>query len=471
MRFFDVVLLGAGSAAESIWPHLPGKSVAVVEANRVGGECPFVSCMPSKALLRSAQVRRLVSQAHTLGAVSSALVLDDGAQAFAAAVQRRDRIVARRDDGDNAAELIRSGAVLYRGHGRVQAPGRLIVEDYSGVVEELSYGELVVATGSSPVIPPIPGLDLVPTWVSDEALSSLELPASLAIMGGGAVGCELAQVYATFDVDTTIIEAADHLLPHEDPAVGEVLAEALQRSGVKIRTGAKLARAEPHEVGALLIMDTGAELCASRVLVAVGRQPNVADLGLETLGISPDTHALEVDAQGRVIGVDHLWAVGDVTAIAPFTHTAGYQGRITAANLQGGERRADYRAIPRCVYTDPPFAAVGITANEARSRGLEIREAAMPLNSTARAASDGNDIGILNLIADVRRGILVGASIVGTGADEMIAEAALAIRAEMPISLLVDLVHAFPTYGEAYEPPLRQLLDLDTDDMPMVSGG
>jgi dihydrolipoamide dehydrogenase len=278
-------------------------------------------------------------------------------------------------------------------------------------------------------------------------------------------------VYATFDVDTTIIEAADHLLPHEDPAVGEVLAEALQRSGVKIRTGAKLARAEPHEVGALLIMDTGAELCASRVLVAVGRQPNVADLGLETLGISPDTHALEVDAQGRVIGVDHLWAVGDVTAIAPFTHTAGYQGRITAANLQGGERRADYRAIPRCVYTDPPVAAVGITANEARSRGLEIREAAMPLNSTARAASDGNDIGILNLIADVRRGILVGASIVGTGADEMIAEAALAIRAEMPISLLVDLVHAFPTYGEAYEPPLRQLLDLDTDDMPMVSGG
>lgn len=123
MRFFDVVLLGAGSAAESIWPHLPGKSVAVVEANRVGGECPFVSCMPSKALLRSAQVRRLVSQAHTLGAVSSALVLDDGAQAFAAAVQRRDRIVARRDDGDNAAELIRSGAVLYRGYGRVQAPG------------------------------------------------------------------------------------------------------------------------------------------------------------------------------------------------------------------------------------------------------------------------------------------------------------------------------------------------------------
>ena len=461
MKHFDVVILGGGSAAEWIWSHLPGKSVAVVEANRVGGECPFVSCVPSKALLRSAQVRRLVKEAHHLGASSSPLVLDDPAKAFAAAVLRRDRIVDQRDDSDNAAQLAESGALLYRGRGRIHGPGRVIVEDESGNLEEISYGELVLATGSSPVIPPIPGLDLVPTWRSDEALSSSELPPSLIVMGGGAVGCELAQVYATFGSNVTIIEAAENLLPREDPAVGHILAEALQRSGVNVRTGTKLIKAEPHEGGSLLTLDTGDQLQAARVLVAVGRRPNVDNIGLETLGRTLDGSTLEVDVQGRVAGVDHLWAAGDVTAIAPFTHTANYQGRIVAANLRGEARRADYRAIPRCVYTDPPVAAVGLTPGEARSAGLEIREASMPLHETARAASDGTDVGVVNLIEDVRRGVLIGAAIIGPGADEMIAEAALAIRAELPVSLLADLVHAFPTYGEAYEPPLRQLEGLE----------
>jgi dihydrolipoamide dehydrogenase len=277
-------------------------------------------------------------------------------------------------------------------------------------------------------------------------------------------------VYATFGSDVTIVEAADHLLPHEEAAVGEILAEALQRSGVKVRTGTKLVKAELDGTGALLTLDTGDKLHASRILVAVGRRPNVVNLGLETLGISPDLNALEVDVMGRVTGVDHLWAVGDVTAVAPFTHTANYQGRIVAANIQGANRSADYRAIPRCVYTDPPVAAVGLTVSEALSRGIEIREASIPLNATARAASDGSDIGMLHLITDVRRGVLVGAAIIGTGADEMIAEAALAIRAELPISFIADLVHAFPTYGEAYEPPLRQLAGVETESVQSVSG-
>lgn len=461
MKHFDVVLLGGGSAAEWIWSHLPGKSVAVVEANRVGGECPFVSCVPSKALLRSAQVRRLVMEAHRLGASSFPLVLDDPTKAFAAAVLRRDRIVDQRDDSENEAQLAESGARLYRGRGRIQGPGRLIVEDDKGVLEEISYSELVLATGSSPVVPPIPGLELVPTWRSDEALSSSELPTPLAVMGGGAVGCELAQVYATFGSKVTIIEAAEHLLPREDSAVGRILAEALQRSGVNLLMGTKLIKAEPHEVGALLTLDTGDQLQAARVVVTVGRRPNIDNIGLETLGMTLDGNTLEVDAQGRVAGVDHLWAAGDVTAIAPFTHTAKYQGRIVAQNLRGEARRADYRAIPRCVYTDPPVAAVGLTPDEARSLGLEIREASMPLKDTARAASDGTDVGMVKLIEDIQRGVLVGAAIIGQGADEMIVEAALAIRAELPVSLLADLVHAFPTYGEAYEVPLMRLEGLE----------
>jgi dihydrolipoamide dehydrogenase len=311
------------------------------------------------------------------------------------------------------------------------------------------------------VVPPIPGLELVPTWRSDEALSSPELPTPLAVMGGGAVGCELAQVYATFGSKVTIIEAAEHLLPREDPAVGRILGEALQRSGVNLLMGTKLIKAEPHEIGALLTLDTGDQLQAARVLVAVGRRPNIDNIGLETLGMTLDGNTLEVDAQGRVAGVDHLWAAGDVTAIAPFTHTAKYQGRIVAQNLRGEARRADYRAIPRCVYTAPPEAAVGLTPDEARSLGLEIREASMPLKDTARAASDGTDVGMVKLIEDIQRGVLVGAAIIGPGADEMIVEAALAIRAELPVSLLADLVHAFPTYGEAYEVPLMRLEGLE----------
>ncbi len=457
MKYFDIAVLGGGSAAEWIWSRLPGKSVAVVEVNRVGGECPFVSCVPSKALLRSAQVRSLVKEAHDLGAYSCPITLDDPREAYATAVLRRDRIADQRNDGENVERLVESGTFLYRGRGRLRGPGRLVVEQSSGVTEEISYGELVLATGSSPVIPQISGLDLVQTWTSDEALSSMELPSSLVVLGGGAVGCELAQVYATFGAHVTIVEAEEHLLPREDSTVGDILAETLQRSGINARTGNRLTKVEPHGSGTLLTLDTGEHLQTDRVLLAVGRRPNLDNIGLETLGVILEDNMLKVDAQGRVFGVDHLWAAGDVTGIAPFTHTANYQGRIVSANLRGEVRRADYRAIPRCVYTDPPVAAVGLTPGEAHSLGLEIREASMPLCDTARAATDGTHIGMVKLIEDVRRGILVGAAIIGPGADEMIAEAALAIRAELPISLLADLVHAFPTYGEAYEPPLQRL--------------
>lgn len=460
MKHFDVVVLGGGSAAEWIWSHLPGKSVAVIEDNRVGGECPFVSCVPSKAILRSAQVRRLVADAHRLGATSVPLVLDDPRQAFASAIKRRDRIVDQRDDSENARQLAETGSVLYRGRGRINGPGRVIVEDEKGTSQEISYGELVVSTGSSPITPPIPGLESVPTWRSDEALSSSELPTALVVMGGGAVGCELAQVYATFGSQVTIVEVAEKLLPREDPIVGEVLSRALKQSGIDVRTGVKLIKAESSRVGALLTLDTGDQLEASRVLVAAGRRPNIEGIGLETLGITPERTGLATDPQGRVPGVEHLWAAGDVTGVAPFTHTANYQGRIVVTNLRGGTMRADYRAIPRAVYTDPPVAAVGLTTAEADAKGIETTHESMLLTDTVRSSSDGSDIGILHLIADKQSGVLVGAAIIGPGADEMIGEAALAIRAQIPLSVFADVVHAFPTYAEAYEPPLRRLADL-----------
>lgn len=463
MTDFDIVVLGGGSGGEWIWDAVPGRSIAVVEAGRVGGECPFVACIPSKALLRAAHLRRQIAAAHTLGATAEPVRLDDAERAFAAAVERRDEVSDGRDDTGNADALRASGATLYRGRGRIVGPGRVEVDAGDGPPVQLGYGELVVATGSSAVRPPIPGLDDVPTWSSDEALSSGELPPSLAVLGGGPVGCELAQVYASFGARVTLIEPGDRLVGREDPWVSTTLAAALADSGVDVRTGTEVQSAAAAAPGARLELSGGHRLDVARVLIATGRRPNVAGLGLETLGVDVEGSAggLATDPTGRVAGAAHLWAAGDVTGVAPFTHTANYQSRIVAANLRGERREADYRAIPRVVYTDPPVAAVGQTAGEAEAAGVRVAVEGMAATETARASTDGTRRGELRLVADADAGLLVGAAAVGPAADELIGEATLAIRARIPLAVFADVVHAFPTHGECYEPPLRRLAGLD----------
>lgn len=457
MSRVDVLVLGVGSAGEWIWSQVPDRRIAVVEAGRVGGECPFVACVPSKALLHSAHVRRLVAQAHEHGAVGAPLSPGDPASAFAAAVARRDRISDNRDDSDNAAAVTAAGVELYRGFGRIVAPGRVRVDLAAGGSVELDYGELVISTGSRASVPPIPGLDQVPTWRSDEALSSAELPASLIVLGGGAVGCELAQVYASFGTRVTLLEAQEHLLPAEEPFLGQTLARVLAAEGLDVRVATRARAARPGGPGALLELTDSTTVEAERVLVATGRTPWVEGIGLEALGLTPDPAGLAVDASCRVVGVEHVWAAGDVTGIAPFTHTANYQARVLVTNLRGGQARADYRAIPRAVYTDPPVAAVGLTAAAARAAGLTVASAGLDLRQTGRAGTEGVETGRVELLADRGRGVLVGAAAIGPGADEWIGEAALAIRAEVPLDLLAEVVHPFPTYAEAYEPPLRSL--------------
>lgn len=471
-----MVVLGTGSAGAWVARSLAlaGRRVAAVEAGFVGGECEYVACVPSKALLSSAAARANARRLPELGAAGSPPVLDDDADAFAAAVRRRDEAAAHRDDTAAADELTDAGVTLLRGFGRVVRPGVVVVDG-----RELGYTDLVVGTGSAPVRPPVESLADVPTWTSDEALSSADRPDSLVIMGGGAIGCELAQVYARFGCAVTLVDAADQLAGPEEAGVAAVLADMLRADGVDVRLAVLVEKAELVETGgsagfaqpgavaqptgepagrhlARLRLSDGTTVDAERVLLAAGRRPSTAGLGLDSLGIEPGEQGeLRVDEHCRV--AEHVWAAGDVTALAPYTHTANYQAQVVVDNLLGGERRADHTAIPRVIYTDPAVASVGRTADQARADGVDAITAEMDLGETARASAEPGSHGRLVLTADRAAGVLIGAAAIGPHADEWIGEAVLAIRARVPLALLADVVRPFPTFAEAYSVPLRAL--------------
>jgi len=456
MDTFDVVVLGAGTAGENIAEKLVagGKTVALVEDHRVGGDCPYVACMPSKALLRSTHVRQLFPRLRDLGAAAAPYAPDDDAAAYAVAVGRRDRISEHRDDTEHARAAEESGIALARGRGRVARPGVVAVG-----ARELGYRDLVVATGSVPARPPIAGLEDAPTWTSDEALSLDERPASLAVMGGGAVGCELAQAFAGFGCAVTLVEMAPRLLPDQAPEFGHILADALRRSGVDVRLGRRVARVEPASEGARLVLDDGATVSVARVLVAVGRRPAVDGLGLDILGIAPTEKGLETDEYCRVRGQLRVWAAGDVTGDKPYTHTANYQAGVVADNLLGGDVRADYHAIPDAMYTEPEYAAVGLTLAAARAAGHDAVDASADIQETGRAEAEGSGAGRVTLVADRRRRVLLGATILAPYASEWIGEAILAVQAGIPLDTLARVVHPFPTFSDAYEVALHGLME------------
>lgn len=457
MPTFDVVVLGAGSAGTWVadGAAAAGRSVALVEQLRVGGECPYVACIPSKAMLASAHSRRRARDLASLGGGAPAS-LGSAEAAFSTAVRRRDELSHHRDDSGAAGELTAHGVTLIRGTGRVTGPGTI-----QAAGQEIGYRDLVIATGSVPAIPPLDGLDGLGdlAWTSDQALSSAEYPRSAAVLGGSAVGCELAQIYAGFGTQVTLIEPAGQLVPGEDPATAEGLAGILGKAGVTVRTGTKATAVRQTRDG-LVQLSLGAEpaITVERLILAAGRRPATEDAGLECLGITPgDDGSVPVDDRCQVEHHPGVWAAGDVTGLAPFTHGANYQARVVTTNLLGGQATADYRAIPRVIYTEPALASVGMTEDQARDAGLDVLTARTGLAGTARASTDSTAAGPLVLIADRARGVLIGASALGPGADNWIGEAVLAIRAEIPLPVLVDVVHPFPTFAEAYEKPLREL--------------
>lgn len=440
MPEFDVVVLGGGTAGTLVAAGLAraGRSVALAEAGLVGGESPYLACIPSKSMLHSA--RRGETWEH--------------------AVARRDEAACHLDDCQAVARLATAGVTLLRGTARVSKPGVVKVTGARPAV--LGYADLVIATGSEPVAPPVEGLTDVPVWTSAEALSCPDLPRRLIVLGGGPVGCELTQIYASFGSQVTLVEAEDRVLPDEAPFTGEILADALRRTGADLRLGSPVVKAEALDAGLALTLADGTRLEGDRVLLATGRRPRLSGLGLAKLGIEfTPAGGLPVDPSCRVS--ERVWAAGDVTGLGSYTHTARYQARVVAANILGGRRAADYRAIPRAVYTTPSVQAVGVSPRHAAAAGIRLTTAGRDLAGTARAAVEDDDRGRVELYADADRGgILVGAAAVGPCAEEWMGEIALAIRAAVPLEVLADAVHAFPAYGEALEAPLRELAGGDT---------
>jgi len=454
-QLFDVVCLGGGVAAEALAAGLRGSglTLAVVERELVGGECPYWGCMPSKTLLRSGETLSEADRARLLAASRVEWTVD-----FAKVSKRVLWMARDLDDSRPAAALEATGARLFRGEGRLTDPRTVDV----GGDQLVARRAVVVANGSTAAIPPIPGLESVEFWTNRQAAVPRELPATLGILGGGAIGVELGQAFARLGSTVTVIEAGPTFLGHEEPEAGAALRPHLEADGITLMIGDPCAAVErsssassAQRAAVNIWLKSGAMIQADRLLVATGRRPNVdawqaAGLARTERGwLKVDPATLE--SQAGVFGA------GDVTGIGGFTHVAHYHGQIIARRLHGIDARADHTAIPRVTFTDPEIASVGLSESAARARGLDVVVASADAAESARGYIHDFHGGAIKLVADRARGVLIGATLVTPRAGEIIGELVLAIKQATPLTALADVIHPFPAFNRVLGGSLDEL--------------
>lgn len=451
----DLVVIGLGPGGEALATGAAkaGLRVVAIDRHLVGGECPYYGCVPTKTMVRASEA--LGEARRVTGTAGEAEVVPSWTPV---AAKIAEQVTTHWDDTIAVERLEKAGATVLHGHGRLTGVGEVEVTLPDGGTRTFRASRgVALDPGTRPATPPVEGLEGTPYWTNREVVKTESVPASLVVIGGGPIGCELAQVFARFGSRVTIVQHDDRLLTADEPEAGELLASVLAEEGLRVLTGVDATRVE-HADGTFTVhLDSGDTLTADRLLVAAGRRPNHDDIGLDAVGLDPTARSVEVDERMRA--GERLWVIGDVAGHGAFTHLSMYQSAVALRDILGEDGPpAAYHAVPHVTFTDPEVGGVGITEHQARDARLSVRVGSTPLEYSTRGFTHGDGArGLVKVVEDADRGVLVGATVVGPYGGEILGLLALAVHAEVPTDTLRTMIYAYPTFHRAIESAIGDL--------------